>query len=167
MQQKVKLGYYELGTTLSKEAKQLIIDILQFDPMQRPTLGEVIKHPWVANMQEQIVSHLGDIPHSLADQQLSDRAKVIRNKATSKAKKHKRFDSIAYESSKKVVKDQAWVKTGMEEKQRRAKKKCKTQGEESMEKLFTESMSKLCDGKTKGRAGKENSKGTEHFPKPG
>ena len=96
MQQKVKLGYYELGSSLSKEAKQLIIDILQFDPTQRPTLSKVFKNLWMQNMQKDIVSQLGDIADGLADQQLSDRAKVLRNKATSKAKKHRRFDSIAH-----------------------------------------------------------------------
>ena len=65
MQQKVKLGYYELGSSLSKEVKQLIIDILQFDPVQRPTLSDVFKNVWVQNMQKNIVSQLGDIANSL------------------------------------------------------------------------------------------------------
>ena len=51
------------------------------------------------------------------------------------------------------------MKTGLDEKQKRMKKKCKTQGEESMEKLFTESMSKVLEVKGRHRGGKENSKG--------
>ena len=117
------------------------------------------------NMQKDIVNQLGDIADGLAEQQLSDRAKVLRNKATSKAKKHRRFDSIAHQSIKKSSKDQVWVKTGLDEKQRRVKKKCKTQGEESMQKLFTESMSKVLEGKGRHRGGKENSKGVQHLIK--
>jgi len=37
MKEKLRLGYYELGVNFSKEVKSLIIDILQFDPEQRPS----------------------------------------------------------------------------------------------------------------------------------
>ena len=64
---------------------------------------------------------------------MSSRAKVNRGKEScAKNKKHNRFDSIANEMMKKKAKDPSWSKPLLAEEKVKAKKKCKTQGEESM-----------------------------------
>lgn len=47
MRDKVKLGYYELGSSFSKDLKNLVIEILQFDPDQRPAIAKIMSHPWM------------------------------------------------------------------------------------------------------------------------
>lgn len=48
----MKLGYYELGSNFTKELKNLIIEILQFDPDQRPPIAKIIAHSWMEKMRK-------------------------------------------------------------------------------------------------------------------
>ncbi len=54
----MKLGYYELGTNFSKELKNLIIEILQFEPEQRPSITKILAHPWMEKMRKEIKSEI-------------------------------------------------------------------------------------------------------------
>lgn len=45
-------GSYELSDALSDSLKDLITDILKFDPHERITLKDILAHRWVADMQE-------------------------------------------------------------------------------------------------------------------
>ena len=56
MREKVKLGYYELGSTFSKDLKGLIVDILQFDPELRPSLQRIMGNSWMDRMRKEIRS---------------------------------------------------------------------------------------------------------------
>merc|ERR1711879_142628 len=48
---KVKIKYvsYEIPGYLSDSAKRLIEDILKPDPLSRPTLAQILSHPWIQN----------------------------------------------------------------------------------------------------------------------
>lgn len=54
MKEKVKKGFYELGSTFSKDLKNLIVELLQFDAEQRPPLTKVVSHPWIERMRREI-----------------------------------------------------------------------------------------------------------------
>jgi len=51
MKEKVQLGYYELGNNFSKELKNLIIEILQFDFQLRPSITKITEHTWMERMR--------------------------------------------------------------------------------------------------------------------
>ena len=79
------------------------------------------------------------------------------------SKKHKRFASLANEQciNKKELTGTmdmglAVQKLLIEQKKNKLKKKCKTQGEQSMQKLFTDSGKGTADSKTRLRKDKQN-----------
>jgi serine/threonine protein kinase len=71
-------GSYELSDALSDSLKDLITDILKFDPQERITLKDILTHQWVADMQDIIcncpeqqevtgVSHVHGLLHKLEE----------------------------------------------------------------------------------------------------
>jgi hypothetical protein len=77
MREKVKLGYYELGTNFTKDLKNLIIDLLQFEAEQRPSLQRIVSHTWMERMRKEIRGEIGKIQNELKGE-VSSRAKVER-----------------------------------------------------------------------------------------
>jgi serine/threonine protein kinase len=61
MREKIQLGFYELGSNFSKDLKGLIIDLLQFDPDQRPSISNIMNHPWMEKMKKEIKGEVGKI----------------------------------------------------------------------------------------------------------
>lgn len=47
-------GSYELSDSLSESLKQLITEMLKFDPEERIALKDILSHQWVREMQEVI-----------------------------------------------------------------------------------------------------------------
>lgn len=47
-------GSYELSDSLSESLKQLITEMLKFDPEERISLKDILSHQWVREMQEVI-----------------------------------------------------------------------------------------------------------------
>ncbi len=164
MKEKIKVGYYELGNSFSKQLKNLIVEILQFDPDERPSISKIMANPWMEKMKKQIKGEVGKIQNQL-QAEISNRAKVEKQKGS--GKKHKRFDSLANEHIQHIShKYEPYVAEflahhahagdrTMNEDKKKAKKKCKTQGEESMEKRLTEAGQTIEANKYKWK--KENS----------
>lgn len=57
IQAAIARGTYELKPTLSKDLKDLITLILDFDPDKRPTTAEIMKHPWMTQPQDEPMKH--------------------------------------------------------------------------------------------------------------
>jgi len=51
-------GSFTLGEHLSEGVKKLIRSILQFQPEQRPSIVEILKHPWIKEMENNLNSYL-------------------------------------------------------------------------------------------------------------
>ena len=47
-------GSYELSDAISDSLKDLITDILKFDPQERLNIKDILAHKWVAEMQDVI-----------------------------------------------------------------------------------------------------------------
>lgn len=65
MKEKIRQGSYELGNNLTKDLKTLIVDLLQFEPDQRPSFAKIINHSWMERMRKEIQGEVGRIKSGL------------------------------------------------------------------------------------------------------
>ncbi|XP_077875649.1 sperm motility kinase-like [Ictidomys tridecemlineatus] len=63
----IRLGRYIIPSHVSKEAKSLIREILKVDPKQRPTIDQVMGHPWLTQGEEAPPSSPGEVLPKLPD----------------------------------------------------------------------------------------------------
>ena len=50
VQAKIERGEYEIYSGLSLEVKSLIREILHFNPLNRPSTRDILKHKWIKKM---------------------------------------------------------------------------------------------------------------------
>jgi serine/threonine protein kinase len=58
VQEAMLRGNYEFSSQLSDQVKSLISSILQFQADKRPSIDEILHHPWITDMSSHINSYL-------------------------------------------------------------------------------------------------------------
>jgi serine/threonine protein kinase len=57
---RMKVGAYNISSSVSKECKDLIISILKFEPEERVTLAEIEDHEWTIGIEKFMLSNFGE-----------------------------------------------------------------------------------------------------------